>query len=180
MPLTAHMVLSHSATTSWITMQTARRLVETSEMMRIICELSASPDQVRLSCASRLFFKIAAPVIWESVAGVHNLLMLFPGVKAEVGEINSEEKTITIPTGFLDFERFRVYAPWLLSLWSTLQNITWDNEYDDDTGLSESASETIASGLNGLVGLLRQVSQAKMRVCPEPGAHASEPPLAGV
>ncbi|KAF8598204.1 hypothetical protein BDV93DRAFT_526901 [Ceratobasidium sp. AG-I] len=92
-------------------MNTTRRVVETPEMLRLICELSDSLDQAHLASVSRWFFKIAAPVIWENVEGVHNLLVLLPGVQTRACENDSAEQIVSIPTGPLYFERFMVYAP---------------------------------------------------------------------
>lgn len=75
-------------------MKIARRLVETPEMLRLVCELSEASDQVKFSCASRLFFGIAAPVIWGSVVGAHNLLALLPGVKTGTNESDSMERLV--------------------------------------------------------------------------------------
>lgn len=75
-------------------MKIAKRLVETPEMLRLICEHASTSDQVRLSCVSRLLFKISAPIIWENVEGVHNLLLLLPGVKTRVRKSNEAEQVI--------------------------------------------------------------------------------------
>lgn len=75
-------------------MTTAQRLIETPELLRAICELSESADQACLLCVSQLFFDIAAPVVWQNVAGVHNLLALLPGVKSGSCKDNSTELTI--------------------------------------------------------------------------------------
>lgn len=75
-------------------MRISQRFVETPEILGIVCKLSEDSDQARLLRVSQLFFDIAAPVVWESVTGVHNLLALLPGVVSGTGTPAPVERTI--------------------------------------------------------------------------------------
>lgn len=62
-------------------------------------------------------------------------------------------------------------SSWLLSLWPTLRVVNWENDSQDETKSSIAASDTLASGLNGVIDLLQEVGQTKLRICRDPNVH---------
>jgi hypothetical protein len=56
---------------------------------------------------------------------------------------------------------------WLLSLWPTLQKVGWVNDEDEAEAMSAADSKTLASGLNGVIILLREVNEMKLRISQE-------------
>lgn len=56
------------------------RILQIPELLSLICRHSVPRAQTCLLRVSRTFFDSAAPVVWENVSGVHNLLVLLPGV----------------------------------------------------------------------------------------------------
>jgi hypothetical protein len=72
------------------------------------------------------------------------------------------------------------FISWLVSLWPTLKKVDWfsktdeDEDEDEDEG-SRSTSEAIASGLNGMIMLLRELNETKSRLARETyGSQAME------
>ncbi|KAG9073992.1 hypothetical protein FS749_014501, partial [Ceratobasidium sp. UAMH 11750] len=98
----------------------AHRVFKVPELLRSICKYSCGHDLPDIAYVSRSFFRVAAPLIWEEVAGVHHLLVLIPGV--EVKEERSAPAlhtpsqlslSMTVPsysTEVADFTRFDQYA----------------------------------------------------------------------
>jgi hypothetical protein len=64
-------------------------------LLRHICLFSESSDYSELLRVSRLFFKVAAPLVWENIHGVETLLLLVPGVKCLTLEEDNAKKIVS-------------------------------------------------------------------------------------
>jgi hypothetical protein len=81
-------------------MSTPTRIFDNLELVRCVCQISKPSDQVQLLRVSKPVFNAAAPVIWESIEGVHHLISLLPGVKCRPREKEPNAKKIV--SGYLD------------------------------------------------------------------------------
>lgn len=59
----------------------AQKLAQVPELLSMVCAFLGSSGCRTVACVSHRFFNAAAPIIWEEVEGVHNLLALFPGTE---------------------------------------------------------------------------------------------------
>ncbi|KAG8684045.1 hypothetical protein FRC08_013927 [Ceratobasidium sp. 394] len=99
----------------------ARRLFELPELLRLICKSLGDEPLSNLLYVSRAFFRAAAPLVWEDVAGAHHLLKLIPGtiVRHEKNDSDRLIVVIDIPHGLgktTDFVRFNLYAQFVKRL----------------------------------------------------------------
>lgn len=58
------------------------RITQIPELIELICRHADPRSRTSLLRVSRSFFDVAAPIVWEKVSGVHNILTLLPGVTA--------------------------------------------------------------------------------------------------
>ncbi|KAF8598206.1 hypothetical protein BDV93DRAFT_526903 [Ceratobasidium sp. AG-I] len=92
------------------------RVLQSPESLHIIYQLSDRLEQLTLLRVSQPFFNVGAAIIWEKVEGVHNLLVLSPGVSCTDRAGEPKAKTIAIPTLPMDMTRFNKYAPFVKNL----------------------------------------------------------------
>lgn len=67
----------------------SQRLFELPELLAFVCRFSCIDQRARLLCVSRSLFNIAAPLVWEKVAGADRLLSLLPGVTVTAKETDT-------------------------------------------------------------------------------------------
>lgn len=96
----------------------AQKLAQVPELLSMVCAFLGSSGCRTVACVSHRFFNAAAPIIWEEVEGVHNLLALFPGTEVIRTAIPGKRTNIlrTCVPSNPDFTRFNIYAPLVKAL----------------------------------------------------------------
>ncbi|KAF8594622.1 hypothetical protein BDV93DRAFT_549170 [Ceratobasidium sp. AG-I] len=90
------------------------------ELADLIIQSTRPKDAVKLASTSRLFFHLAAPIIWRHVDDMSRLFKLVSGMTAYTFQDEGYFPVIHINLPKIlseqDFARFNVYAPWVRSL----------------------------------------------------------------
>ncbi|KAF8604779.1 hypothetical protein BDV93DRAFT_522102 [Ceratobasidium sp. AG-I] len=102
----------------------AQRVMETPELISLICDFAGKNDRIMLLHVSRHVFACVVTSLWRDISDVKVLFKLLPGVT--ITKVGGNEATIINFPAILDTTRFNIYASFIkhLEIVSSSENNT--------------------------------------------------------
>ncbi|CAE6493492.1 unnamed protein product [Rhizoctonia solani] len=131
------------------------RVAQIPELLRFIHRHATPGTRTSLLQVSRSFFSTGAPIMWESVEGVHNLLRLIPNTAIVASAMGISYKLIITLPSAPDLSRFNMYAHYIRKLEIYCPN---DSASSDSITLTNWMVLSAHSRAHGLLPNLSQLS----------------------
>ncbi|KAF8604782.1 hypothetical protein BDV93DRAFT_543772 [Ceratobasidium sp. AG-I] len=116
----------------------AQRVVESPQLLSLVCDFAGKNDRVSLLRVSRRVFDCAVTSLWKSIFDIKILFRLLPGVT--VTKVGEKEGWIINFPATIDMSRFNTYAPFIKHL-----EIVSSAENGTSLRLGENAQSFLAS-----------------------------------